>query len=239
MFDTPHHFSNGAELAEHLNHASNQYYGSAGRAFILEVLKDMQKAKMHVQQAMHKFQAELPDFSGQARRVATRFALVFAALELANHYNIIQQTSEQNMASVNQCLQDWLVREGCGKMEDKLILEQAISFMQQYSSSERFALYPCGQFDRTTIHNFAGYCKRGDVEADDKFYIVPTIFESEIAKGFDVAKVCEVLHAAGWLQRHDTAKEKRWKHKLFNKGRFYLLLNGLPPNELKDDENAL
>jgi len=56
----------------------------------------------------------------------------------------------------------------------------------------------------------------------------PVVFRDEIAKGFEANKVCQVLHALGWLQPKAPG---RWQHQLKGKGRYYILIGIEPPGE--------
>lgn len=226
VYDVLHGFSDGALLSEHLNLTTAQYHGTAGRAFVNALLNDAGAVKK-AGEYVHSFQAALPLPSGQARRVGQRFALASAALMLAADYGIIPFTGSPG---IRQCFDEWMARDGGGKFEDRKIIEQAIAFMQTTAFSDRFSDYPSG-IDRVTGHGFAGYRKRGTTEEEDSFYIVPLVFENELGKGFDKAKVCEVLHAVEWLKRYESATKARWKHQLKDRGRFYLLIGHLPPEE--------
>jgi len=78
-----------------------------------------------------------------------------------------------------------------------------------------------------TNHDHAGYRKQagGDVE----YWINPPTFEIEICGSYDKAKVCEVLHAVGWLLK---AENGRWQHQRKRNGtksRYYVLINEAPP----------
>ena len=57
----------------------------------------------------------------------------------------------------------------------------------------------------------------------------PPTFEIEICGSYDKAKVCEVLHAVGWLLK---AENGRWQHQRKRNGtksRYYVLINEAPP----------
>lgn len=81
-------------------------------------------------------------------------------------------------------------------------------------------------------NDFAGYRKKAEFAEHDSFYIVPAVFVEEICKDFDKSKVCDVLHAAKWLQYNKTGN--RWQHQLKGKGRFFLIYGVLPPDEMEE-----
>lgn len=221
IYDNLHHFANGAELSEHLQEAVEQQHGMAGRAFI-DLIDEHTPAQ--AREIIQTFMNTLPPLSGQARRVAQRFALVAAAIELAAP--ITGLMAGVGMMGVKQCFDDWLERNGTGKMEDERIIEQAIAFMQQHAKGMRFIDW--NDKIGTTNHDHAGYYKRKDKAELDEWWIIPIVFEQEICKTFDTAKVCTVLHGVDWLQR--PSSEKGWKQRKYGQGRFYVLVGMMPPH---------
>ena len=83
IYDTLHGFEDGALLSEHIAQSAEQYHGVAGRLFIRQLLDELEQTKQQATERIAAFMATIPELSGQARRVAKRFALAAAALELA------------------------------------------------------------------------------------------------------------------------------------------------------------
>lgn len=220
IYENLHDFQDGAAFSEHLQTATQQQHGAAGRAWI-ECLATLPHER--VQAAQTAFIQTLPSLDGQARRVAKRFALVAAALELANEVTGLPQGV--GMAGIKQCFDDWFSLNGAGKQEDRQIIENAINFMQLFAHSPRFANWNSD----FTSDNHAGYRKTSQTELDE-FWIVPKVFEEEILQGKDVVKGCVVLHGIGWLKKNGN----RWKMQRFQSGRFYVLSNSTPP-EMPDN----
>lgn len=198
-------------------------------------------ALKEVRQQLDLFIDALPKVEGQARTVALRFALAAAALEVATKYGITGLQQGESAPAIKQCFDAWLARQGTtGKAEDKQIMENAIAFMQQFAYSHRFPIYPLLTANDTVPTDLAGYRKRNMGEHDahqDGFYILPAVFVSEICKGFDKDKVCQVLHSADWLKRYSSGTATRWQHQLKGKGRFYLLIDAVPPSELEEPQD--
>nr|WP_238373922.1 hypothetical protein [Kingella kingae] len=167
----------------------------------------------------------LPSLDGQARRVAKRFALVAAALELAS--GITGLANGVGMTGVKQCFDDWLQLNGTGKQEDRQIIKQAVMFMQLHSGGERFASWN----SEFTNREHAGYHKTSQVEPTE-YWITPNVFEDEILQGKDPRKGCAVLHGIGWLKKNPSGA--RWKIQRFDKGRFYVLVGEIPPDMPED-----
>ena len=222
IYDTLHGFAGGAELSEHLTREGAKYHGTAGRAYIahLASIDAVGEARKHID----AFMAALPKLEGQARRVAMRFAILAAALELAQPVHGLTDTT----AAIRQCYDDWHAIQGSGKHEDRKIIEQAEDFMQTHGMGNRFAwrTWRGGEGDPQTYTDHAGYKEAiGDLL---KFWITPAVFRDEIAKGFEANKACQVLHALGWLQQKAPG---RWQHQLKGKGRYYVLIGIEPPGE--------
>ncbi|MDK4528581.1 DUF927 domain-containing protein [Kingella kingae] len=215
IYEHLHDFSNGADLSEHLQTATAKQYGAAGREWIKQLA---QIPPERIQAAQNAFMQSLPSLDGQARRVAKRFALVAAALELSGSITGLAQGV--GMVGIKQCFDDWLALNGVGKQEDRQIIENAIAFMQLYAHSPRFASWN----SEITSNEHAGYRKTSQTELDE-YWVIPKVFEDEILQGKDVLKGCLVLHGIGWLKKNG----KRWKMQRFQNGRFYVLSNSIPP----------
>lgn len=228
-YDTLHGMNTSNELSQSLYTNTAQYHGMAGRALI-RLLLDQPSVIDEVKILMDNFIRLLPNMDGQAHVVALRFALVAATLELSAQYGITGLPTGNAFITIKQCFDDWLARTGIGKYEDQQILEQAINFAQQHFHSQRFALLPMPP-SFPTPNDLAGHRNKNGNEDEDLFYVLPATFLDEICQSFDKNKVCEVLFDADWLKKADG---KRWQHKLWGKGRFYLFAGVLPPNELQD-----
>jgi len=230
IFDTLHGHSKGSHLAETINQAADTCHGTAGRAFI-RLLLDNPAALAEARTLQAEFMAALPELDGQARTVAARFAITAAALELAARHGITGQSAGLAFPAIKQCFDTWLERNGTGKHEDRKILENAINFAQRYFDSQRFVIMPTPP-SWPVPNDFAGYRKKAEFAEHDSFYIVPAVFVEEICKDFDKSKVCDVLHAAKWLQYNQAGN--RWQHQLKGKGRFFLIYGVLPPEEMEE-----
>ncbi len=226
-FETIHDMPSSAELSEHLNYASSRYCGVAGKAFIEQVINDKDNAIATVEAAMRAFMESLPELTGQSRRVAKRFALVAGALELATQYGITGHPAGGSAMAIKQCFDDWLMREGVGKFEDRKIIEQVEAFMQQTANSYRFTLWDSD--DKGAVPNLAGYRRYLGIELNEgnqqEYWIIPAVFKDEICKGFEVKKVASLLAGIDWLSKPKTGYQKQRK----NRGRFYVLVGEANP----------
>ena len=221
IYDRLHGFPNGAALSEHLTAAAAAQHGTIGRAFIA-ILQNDPAALQTAKERQNAFMAALPELNGQARTVALRFALA-AALETAARARLIPLPIGGGFAAIKQCFEDWHGRAGSGKYEDQAIIGQAEAFMSIHAHGMRFSDWS----DHHTNHDHAGYRKQAG--EDTEYWINPPTFEIEICGSYDKAKVCEVLHAVGWLLK---AENGRWQHQRKRNGtasRYYVLKNEAPP----------
>ena len=170
IYDTLHGFAGGAELSEHLTSEGAKHHGTAGRAYIahLATIDAVGEARQHIDAFMDAISDK--DKQGQARRVAMRFAILAAALELAAPIHGLTGTT----AAIRQCYDDWHAIQGSGKHEDRKIIEQAEDFMQTHGMGNRFAwrTWRGGEGDPQTYTDHAGYKEAiGDLL---KFWITPS-----------------------------------------------------------------
>lgn len=218
IFDTLHGFKSGAALADHLQQAAQQYHGTAIRAWITKL---QTLPADTIRAAFEAFLAALPEMDGQTARVARRFALAAAALELAA--DITALPAGVGMAGIKQCFDEWHAENGAGKYEDRQIIRNMAAFMQQHAHGLRFADWR----SEYTNRDHAGYRKDNGQGEKAEYWIIPVIFEDEIMQGRDKNKACAVLHGIGWMAK----PPKGWKFQKYGKGRFYVLAGAEPPEE--------
>ena len=221
IYDTLHGFESGALLSEHIAQSAEQYHGAAGRAFIRLLSDDLEQAKQQANERMTAFMETVPELSGQARRVAKRFALAAAALELAAP--VTGLAAGVGMAGVKQCFDEWLEANGSGKHEDRRIIEQTEDFIDLYALGMRFTDWS----DKSTNKDHAGYRKQEGEKLE--LWVIRRVFADEIAQSFDEQKVCRVLLDVGLLKYNH--KNKGYQHQRKGSGWFYVLT---PDMELDD-----
>lgn len=223
IYDTLHGHPSGAALSDHLQAAAAQYHGTAARAWINKLQNTTTET---VQTAFNTFMATLPELDSQAARVARRFALAAAALELAA--DITGLAAGVGMAGIKQCFDAWYELNGAAKYEDRRIIEKATAFMVRSADTTRFSDWNSTYTD----HAHAGYRRPARNTAKneaglDEYWIIPPVFLEEVIAGAELNKACQVLHDAGWLQRNET--DNRYTFKKHRKGRFYVLVGIEPP----------
>ena len=217
IYDTLHGFEDGALLSEHIAQSAEKYHGTAGRLFIRQLLDNLEQAKQQATERMAAFMATIPELSGQARRVAKRFAIAAAALELAAP--VTGLPVGVGMAGVKKCFDEWLEANGAGKHEDRRIIEQAEDFIAQHALGTRFMEWS----DKSTNKDHAGYRKQEGEKLE--LWVIRRVFADEIAQSFDEAKVCRVLADNGLLKYNH--KNRGYQHQRKGNGWFHVLATNI------------
>lgn len=217
IYDTLHGFEDGALLSEHIAQSAEKYHGVAGRLFIRQLLDDLEQTKQQATERIAAFIATIPELSGQARRVAKRFAIAAAALELAAP--VTGLPIGVGMAGVKKCFDEWLEANGAGKLEDRRIIEQAEDFIAQHALGTRFMEWS----DKSTNKDHAEYRKQEGEKLE--LWVIRRVFADEIAQSFDESKVCRVLADNGLLKYNH--KNRGYQHQRKGNGWFHVLATNI------------
>jgi uncharacterized protein (DUF927 family) len=119
-------------------------------------------------------------------RVAKRFALLYAALELAHHYGLLPFDTAQIPWAVSTVFRDWFVaRGGAGSIEVKQAAERIEQILRANEYGDRIYTIPSN--DGRQVRNLLGY-RLIDTDKYSKgfgqtkeFWIPPIIFDKELA----------------------------------------------------------
>lgn len=196
-----HSFSDGKAHADHLNYASKQHYGAVGRAWIkwLSVAENQKTLISAHGQIKTKWLNRLPsDASPQVQRVASRFAILETALQLASF--LTGWESSANGEALLHCFNEWVNIFGLHSQEEKQIIEQVNGWLLA-NAEGRFIRYPFDERQRQTISNIAGYrMPITDNNPKECFYVYPLAFEEAI-KGYPKEQACKILSDKGMLSK--------------------------------------
>ena len=203
-FENLHGFENGHEFAKALGVAVNKYYGAAFPAFIEHVLRNRESLRDSLADARLKFEKATltSEASGQAQRVAARFALAGAAGELAIDWGITGWAPGEAMQSAITCFKAWLQAFGGeGNKEERAMIEQVRHFLELHGEA-RFT-----DIERTVVDdnhtprtmNKAGFREKNH-EGNLEYYCYPEVFKAEICKGFDYRAVARLLIERGFMK---------------------------------------
>ncbi len=227
LYETLNGFASGAALSDHLVGMTQQYYGTAGMAFIEYAVEHAEMLPELLQTNVAALAKELcPAGShGQVSRVATRFALVGTAGEIATNAGITGWEPGDATAAARTCFAAWLEeRGGAGNVEHTSILRQVSGFFQAHGDS-RFVWWHRASDDHAakTI-NRAGFRRMltqdgkaissnadhhkewgdrmhpADAEGTQvEYFVMSEVFKTEICKGFSPKAVQKLLIEHGLL----------------------------------------
>ena len=198
LFDNIHNHINPAAMALVLKESATQFYGAVGMAWLQKIVSNRQTLIPVISNIIKQFVDKVvgQDPTGQAIRVARRFALVATAGELATQFGLTGWQSGESFSAAKKCFESWQETFGTeGNREDRAILSQVRAFFETYGTS-RFDNVKDPNNER--IHNRAGF-----YEVDDagyrQFMVLPEAYKNELCKGFEQKMVTRTLLNAGWI----------------------------------------
>jgi putative DNA primase/helicase len=167
--------------------------------------------------------------TGQVRRVAGKFALIGAAGELATERGITGWAEGDALAAAVRCFHDWLRQRGTLTNADEArALRQVRLYFEKHGESRFHPWEPEGQqtcarcqgrgtyatgacygcdgtgkarptgADPRPVQERAGF-RRATAADQTEFFVLPEVFEKEIAKGYDPAWLAKLLVQRGWV----------------------------------------
>jgi putative DNA primase/helicase len=207
VFEHLHFLESGNEFSRMLCANTEKCHGTAGKAFIREIIKDMPKHVQRIKILSEKFKRAHtpPNADGQVLRVLNRFAVVAAAGTLATELGITGWPEDEANWATKQCFEAWLKnRGGISAQEGQEILRQVRHYFEQHGDS-RFTLIGSTEEQRTI--NRAGYKRM--VEGNWHYFVLPESFKQDICSGFDIQIATATLIERGWLLQDSEGKSTR------------------------------
>lgn len=193
-----HHFGTSGELVACLASAFSEEYGHVGREWLETLARDRVALLGSLRENIDNAVAELTDgkpLSGQALRVARRFALVAVAGDLATRYGVSGWVEpDAATEAAKSCFSAWLAGFGGGAadQEERALLAQVQAFLEAHGSS-RFE--PAAGFDlRVPVRDRVGFV-RADGTGGQQYLVLPEQFKREVVKGFDPRFAARTLAA--------------------------------------------
>jgi putative DNA primase/helicase len=234
VYDTLHDFASGAALSDHLVNMAQQYYGTAGMVFIEYLVKYVAMLSEGLSARVARLAVEMCPINshGQVSRVATRFALVGEAGEISTRAGVTGWEPGEATAAARTCFVAWLDgRGGAGNVEHVSILQQVSAFFQLHGEARFVWWHRATDDHKPNTINRAGFKRLvtkegmviksnsdhhkayGDIphptdaeEAETEYIVFPSIFESEICKGFNHRAVAKLLIERGLMEPESGAK---------------------------------
>ena len=196
MFEHIHTASSPQAFSDQIKDATQRYYGTAGQAFLDYVTRNRLQVTEQARQYMQAFMLHVPtQATGQAHRVASRFALIAAGGEIATDAGITGWTAGQATDSAQQCFNAWLESFGMvGNHEERAILAHVKAFFEAHGSS-RFESMTA---ERERIPNRVGYIQQKNGQTRE-YLVFSEAFKNEVCNGYDYRQVTKVLISHGIL----------------------------------------
>jgi putative DNA primase/helicase len=207
VFEHLHFFPSGDAFSRMLCANVEKYHGTAGKAFLSELIKDLPSHLDRLRHLMEEFKKENTPLNadGQVLRVLNRFALVAAAGTLATELNVTGWTEEDAFWAARICFESWLKnRGGLSAQEGQEVLRQVRRYLEQHGDS-RFT--PFDSTDTQKTINRSGYRKQ--VDEGTHYFVLPESFKQEMCMGFDLAIAIDVLKEKKWLIPDSNGKNTR------------------------------
>ena len=216
VFQELHGRPSAAALVEELGAAAQAHHGTAARAFLATLANDMANDAAGLRGALRAMREGFialyvpPGAASQVRSVASRFALIGAAGELARDYGVLPWPEGESLRAAGACLKSWVAnRGGSGSGEDALALGQVRAFIEQHGESRFTRLRPKVTIkgvdpgadpeldDGTKTINRAGWRRQaGDIS---EFLILTEAWKNEVCKGLNPQRTADLLVKRGWL----------------------------------------
>ncbi|MDO5289874.1 MAG: DUF927 domain-containing protein [Pseudomonadota bacterium] len=227
LFEALHGREGPAALAMEITRSAAAVYGAPGRAWLQWLAPQWPGLPRLLRDRMDALRAAwVPEgASGQVERVATRFALVAVAGELATEAGLTGWPQGESTRAVRTCFEAWLAqRGGAGNLENVQMARQVRGFIAAHGEG-RFTWWHRAADDHNakTLHR-AGFRRMvmpdgtpinrnaqhgaeiGDhmpadlgEEMRTDYFILPDVFRAEVCQGFDYKSVCRVLLEHGCL----------------------------------------
>lgn len=229
-FEQLHGCADGAELSRNLSARSAACYGVAGRAWLQWLCDHAETAGADVRQRVKRFELEIcpNNASGQVQRVASRFALLAAAGEMATAAGLTGWDKGEAEQAALTCFNAWIAaRGGVGNSEVSRILRQVRGYLEQngesaftmwhratddhapktmYRAGVRRMLNEKGEPIKTDAEHMREFGEKvnpdrwGDVSWE--YFVLPEAWRSVVCQGYDPEAVAQTLKQAGCL-RHE------------------------------------
>lgn len=223
MWNTTHHLPDGKAFTDHLKQAGKQYHGSAARAFIGKLIENREEGQRITEDVERAFFADhVPaEAGGQVKRVASSFALVAAAGELAAHWGICPWSKGDATDAASLMLEAWRAeRPATENLEEAQILKHVrnvieSNWMGRFVDWGRATEEHADLSRMAAVHNSLGFRKKEDRWTAEKpffrFYVTTGQFAEEFASkaGFKPRQVAKVLKQHGILKTDGKASTLR------------------------------
>ena len=184
IFENTYEFKTPSEMAEHLNKATETYYGYAGIEFLKKFTSNIKDYIAIANKIIQDFESisEISEGDGVIKRVGKRFAVIAAAGELATTFGITGWEKNEVFAAVKKCFINWFNNHKGQKHDEHQLIETLNSFISLHGQS-RFS--DLDQECQKVAYR-VGYKEL--VEGFEHYYIFPDAMDKEIIKKTNLRK---------------------------------------------------
>jgi putative DNA primase/helicase len=209
----------GKQFTDSIKKFATRYYGTAGRAFLTELVKDKNLNQLPAWWRSHESafaeQYKPKDAGGQVLRVMSAFCLVGFAGELAARFEVVPWQRGEALSAAGRLFTDWQqARPTAGNSEEGMILAHVRGVMER-SWQSRFVDWERTQEKESDLSRMTqiidplGFRKRDEPFVKDNpdylFYVTRSRFAEVFAtkEGFKPKRVAAVLKKHGLLRCDD------------------------------------
>ncbi|EAM2865418.1 DUF927 domain-containing protein [Salmonella enterica] len=194
-----HGYADGKAHADAMREACKANYGAVGREWIRLLASQKEASIEAVRAAERRWLGLLPnEASEQVRRVASRFAVLEAALLLS--LSLTGWDAQECRDALQHSFNAWVNEFGMGNREAKAWVEQAEAFLQRYGYSRYLPYHNTDPRD-LPIKDLAGYRVKSRSGEEMVFHTWPSVFKDEIATGANYIAFAQALADAGMLDK--------------------------------------
>ena len=226
-----------SSFAKGLEVASGKYHGIAGPEFVRQLIErriTSDRVGRMVREFVDKALENIPKKShGQVARVAEQFGVVAVAGNLAAEFGIVPWPDHQTAFDALELFKQWLAsrRGGAAPIEIEQKIAQVRGYIEAYGDSRFQNLNP-------QETNFAGIeipwpkpskragFRKGEGE-DELWYVLPTVWRTDVCAGLDPSDVAEILADRGMLLRDSGGKFSRPENIEGKNQRVYVLTSAI------------
>lgn len=208
VFENIHGAKDSHTFAEQIKKACLNYYGTPIRAFLDELVGNIDQLEpFFVDMKDNFFNDYVPlESSGQVKRVATKFAVAALAGELATEVDITGWDEGEAYEAVGSCFTRWLANRGTtGQQEAEKAVDQVKNFLLRHgmsrfipvdkTSNNHFEMF----FSDRQYVNMAGY-RYTNADHNFEFIVSPDVFKNEMCAGLNFQYVTQTLVERSYIE---------------------------------------
>lgn len=206
IFENIHGSKDSHSFAELLKKQSSSYYGTPIRAFLENLVGDLDQLEETFSTVKGKFFTRFvpAESTGQVQRVASKLAVAALAGELATSMGLTGWGPEEAFNAIGSCFTRWLAGRGTtGQQEAENAVEQTKNFLLRHGMSRFIPMkiqagkYVLEHPDRQ-YSDMAGFRLKN---SDDKleFIVFPKVFTDEMCLGLNNQYVIKTLKERSFI----------------------------------------